>query len=72
MMRMGGNRSYLRDLLTQHLVDQRPLTRDQVEAIHEADIRNRHEFEERLPGRFWHESFPPFPEDWIEVDGGLR
>jgi len=58
-----SDRAYWRDVVTQHLVDQQPLTREQVESIHEADVHNRHEFEERMPGKFWHESFPPFPEE---------
>jgi len=62
------DRQYCKDLLTQHLVDGQPLTALQVSNIVGFEIAPAKDFEERLPGRFWHNSHEPFPEDWSEED----
>lgn len=74
-----SDRAYWRDVVTQHLVDQQPLTREQVENIVRFVDGKVEDYEERLPNQFWHSSFPPFPEGWEEdmreiehpYDGGV-
>ena len=65
-----SDRAYWRDVVTQHLVDQQPLTREQVEAIHEAGVTSVEEFEHRGGGWYWHVSFPPFPDGTIILEDG--
>jgi hypothetical protein len=61
-----SERSHWRTVRTQHLVDQQPLDREQVENIVRFVDGKVEDYEERLPGCFWHSTFPPFPEGWTE------
>lgn len=54
---------YWVDVRTNHLVTQEPLSKEQVDGIIRAGYGKEKDYEERLPGKFWHSSFPPFPED---------
>ena len=67
---MSDLQEFWRDVRTTHLVSQVPLTRDQVDGILSEGFGKEKDYEERMPGMFWHSSFPPFPEGWeCEVDG---
>ena len=61
-----SERIHWRTVRTQHLVDQQPLSREQVENIVRFVDGKVEDYEERLPGHFWHSTFPPFPEGWTE------
>jgi hypothetical protein len=39
-----------------------------VDSIIRNDVASVADFEERLPDRWWHDSFDPFPEGWTDED----
>ena len=53
----------LTDILNHHTFCQEPLTEEQVNLICEKLHFSKDHFEERLPGEFWHCSFPRFPKE---------
>jgi len=63
-----SERSRWQDVLNAHLHDQQPLTAGEVDSIIRNDVASVADFEERLPDRWWHDSFDPFPEGWTDED----
>ena len=61
-----SERSRWQDVLTAHLHDQQPLTSEEVNQIRVHGVAPVSDFEQRLTGKWWHSSFPPFPEGWTE------
>ena len=68
------DRIYARDFFKQHLVDAEPLTGEDVQEVvdsglaYEGQRLKPSDFEERLPGQFWHKSHEPFPEGWTQAN----
>lgn len=65
-----SERGHWRTVRTQHLVDQQPLTREQVENIVRFVDGEVEDYEERGGGWFWHVSIDSFPEGTIILEDG--